>query len=44
MFHSQVIQVFIFEHPMIHQIGDVMITQGEFFNISFEPELMKLPN
>ena len=36
----------IFNHPMIYQICDVMMSfwQDAFLNISFEPQLMKSPN
>ena len=33
---------FIFDHPMIYQISDVMMSA--FLNISFEPQLINPPN
>ena len=34
----------IFNHPVIYQICDVMMNISTFFNISFEPQLIKQAN
>ena len=44
MFRSQDIQVFVF--LIIHDLPNLwrVMRQGAFLNISFEPQLIKLPN